>query len=222
MRRFGRLTVLAVLVLLVPQLSGCGQRVVAKTLKESTLVISADGRLTAYLVGEFDKSYYDLTELAAMAEDEAVEFGGGIEDAAPVKMESVEPAEDGSNRVVVTYSFDSADSYEEFIEDTLFYGTVEEALARGYGSGVSLQNVNDGFIMTGQDLSQIQGKHLVVFCPKQVEISKEQETEKHFIIYCPDQVEYLSRGAVLNKDGSVDISWIEGTEYAPVYILLSK
>ena len=220
MRRFGRLTVLAGLVLLVTQLSGCGQQVVAKTLKESTLVISADGRLTAYLVGEFDKSYYDLTELAAMAEDEAAEFGG-TGDTAPVKVESVEPAEDGSSRVVVTYAFDSADSYEEFIEDTLFYGTVEEALAQGYG-GVSLQNVNDGFIMAGQDLSQVEGKHLVVFCPKQVELSKEQETEKHLIIYCPEQVEYLSRGVVLNQDGSVDISWIEGTEYTPVYILLKK
>ena len=221
MRRFGRLAVLAVFVLLVPQLSGCGQQVVAKTLKESTLVISGDGGLTAYLVGEFDKSYYDLTELAAMAEDEAAEFGGTGENA-PVKVESVEPAEDGSSRVVVTYSFDSADSYEEFIEDTLFYGTVEEALAQGYGSDASLQNVNDGFIMTGQDLSQIKGKHLVVFCPKQEELSEEQETEKHLIIYCPEQVEYLSRGAVLNHDGSVDISWIVGTEYTPVYILLSK
>lgn len=221
MRRFGRLTVLAVLVLSVIQLSGCGQRVVAKTLKESTLVISADGGLTAYLVGEFDKSYYDLTELAAMAEDEAAEFSG-TGDTAPVKVINVEPAEDGSSRVIVTYSFDSADSYEEFIEDTLFYGTVEEALAQGYGSGVSLQNVNDGFIMTGQDLSQVQGKHLIVFCPKQTELSKEQETEKHLMIYCPDRVEYLSRGVALNQDGSVDISWIEGTEYTPAYILLSK
>ena len=221
MRRFGRLTALAILVLSVTQLSGCGQRVVAKTLKESTLVISADGRLTAYLVGEFDKSYYNVEELAAMAEDEAAEFGG-IGDNASVKVVNVEPAEDGSSRVVVTYSFDSTDSYEEFIQDTLFYGTVEEALAHGYGSNVSLQNVNDGFIMTGQDLSQIQGKHLVVFCPEQVEFTKEQETEKHLIIYCPEQVEYLSRGATLNQDGSVDVSWIEGTEYTPVYILLSK
>ena len=221
MRRFGRLTVLAVLVLFVSQLSGCGQRVVAKTLKESTLVISADGRLTAYLVGEFDKSYYNVEELASMAEGEAAEFGGAG-DTAPVKVVSVEPAEDGSSRVVVTYSFDSTDSYEEFIQDTLFYGTVEEALAHGYGSNVSLQNVNDGFIMTGQDLSQIQGKHLVVFCPEQVEFTGEQETEKHLIIYCPEQVEYLSRGATLNQDGSVDVSWIEGTEYTPVYILMRK
>lgn len=221
MRRFGRLTALAILVLSVTQLSGCGQRVVAKTLKESTLVISADGRLTAYLVGEFDKSYYNVEELAAMAEVEAAEFGG-TGDTAPVKVVSVEPAEDGSSRVVVTYSFDSTDSYEEFIQDTLFYGTVEEALAHGYGSNVSLQNVKDGFIMTGQDLSQIQGKHLVVFCPEQVELTGEQETEKHLMIYCPEQVEYLSRGATLNQDGSVDVSWIEGTEYTPVYILLSK
>lgn len=217
MRRFGRL---ATLVLLAVLISGCGQAG-PETLEESTLVIFTDGRLTAYLVGEFDKSYYDLTELATMAQEEAAEFGGS-QDSAPVKMESVETAEDGSNRVVVTYSFDSAESYEEFIEDTLFYGTVEEALAQGYGSGASLQNVNDGFIMTGQDLSQVQGKHLVIFCPKQVEAAADQETEKHLIIYCPEQVEYLSRGAVLNRDGSVDISWIEGTESAPVYILLSK
>lgn len=220
MRRFGRLATLGLLAVLF---SGCGQALPeTETIEESTLVISADGRLTAYLVGEFDKSYYDFDELAAMAREEASEFGGSG-DTAPVKMESVETAAvDGGTRVVVTYSFDSADSYEEFIEDTLFYGTVEEALAQGYGSGVSLQNVNDGFIMTGQELSQEQGKHLVIFCPKQEELSKEQEAEKHLIIYCPEQVEYLSQGVVLNQDGSVDISWIEGTQYTPVYILLSK
>ena len=219
MRRFGWLTALAVLVLLVTQLSGCGQQVAAKTLKESTMVISTNGRLTVYLVGEFDKSYYDLDELAAMAEEEAAEFSG-TQNPAPVKVMSVDAA--GSSRAVVTYSFDSTDSYEEFIQDKLFYGTVEEALAQGYGSDVSLQNVNDGFVMTGQELTQVQGKHLLVFCPRQTEISQVQETEKHLIIYCPEQVEYLSRGAVLNQDGSVDVSWIEGTEYTPVYILLSK
>ena len=216
MRRFGWLTVP---VLLVSLLTGCGQAV-PKTIEESTLVIFKDGRLTAYLVGEFDKSYYDLTELTAMAQDEAAEFGG-TKDTAPGKMESVEPAEDGSGRVVVTYTFDSAGSYEGFIEDMLFYGTVEEALAQGYSTNVSLQSVKDDTLLSGRELSQEPEKHLIVFCPKQAKTSQGDE-KKHLVIYCPEKVEFISEGAVLNKDGTVDVSWTEGEALAPVYILLSK
>ena len=216
MRRFG---CLAVPVLLVFLFTGCGQAV-PKTIEESTLVIFKDGRLTAYLVGEFDKSYYDLTELTAMAQDEATEFGG-TKDTAPVKMESVEPAQDGSSRVVVTYTFDSAGSYEDFIEDTLFYGTVEEALVKGYGSNVTLQNVKDDSLLTGRELSQEQERHLIVFCPKQTKTPKVGE-EKHLVISCPEKVEFLSGGAVLNQDGTVDVSWTEENALTPVYILMKK
>lgn len=216
MRRFGWLAVPALFVALF---SGCGQ-VVPETIEESTLVIYEDGRLTAHLVGEFDKSYYDLTELTAMAQDEAAEFGG-VEETAPVRMESVELAEDGSGRVVVTYTFNGTDSYEEFIEDTLFYGTVKAALAQGYGGDVTLQSVKDGSLMAGSELSQKQEKHLIVFCPKQGPLSQNGE-EKHLVIYCPEQVEFVSEGAVLKQDGTVDVFWTEGTAITPVYILMDK
>ena len=220
MRRFGKLAALGLLVVL---LSGCGQVVPeTETIEEPTLVIFADGRLTAYLVGEFDKSYYDFDELAAMAQEEASEFSGSG-DTAPVKMESVETsAVDGGTRVVVAYTFDSAASYEGFTEDTLFFGTVEEALSQGYGSDVTLLNVKDGSILTGGQLSQNQEKHLVVFCPKPAEPSQEQDGEKQLVICCPWRVGFLSEGAALDQDGGVRISWTEGSKYAPVYILLGR
>lgn len=220
MRRFGKL---AALVFLAVLLSGCGQVVPeTQTIEESTLVISADGRLTAYLVGVFDKSYYDLDELAAMAQEEAIEFGGS-EDDAPVKMESFETeAVSGGTRVVVTYTFDSAASYEGFIEDTLFFGTVEEALLQGYGSDVTLLNVKDGTLLTEGELSQNQEKHLVVFSPKPMELSQEQGGEKQLVILCPWRVGFLSEGASLDQEGGVRISWTEGSGYDPVYILLSR
>ena len=187
-------------------LSGCGQAVVPKEIMEPTLVIDSDGRVTAYLVGEFDKSYYNLSELTAMAQEEATEFSSASRDGtAPVTLKSVEAAEDGSSRVVLAYQFDGTDSYKGFIGNELFYGTVEEALFRGYIQDVILQSVESEESLVRETLEEQKEKHMII-------------TDAAAVIYCPEKVAYLSAGAVMKEDGSVDAS------QAPevVYILLKK
>lgn len=186
-------------------LSGCGRTAVPRTVEEPTLVISEDGSVTAYLVGKFDKSYYDPDELTAMARAEAEDFGESAVGAAPVTVESVQVSQDGSGRVVVTYAFGSTTSYEGFIGDRLFYGTPAEAIESGYGIGVTLQSVKGAAPLTREDLLQQAKRHLVI-------------TDAAVSVYCPEKVEYLSEGAVLNEDGSVDTSQADGL----VYILLKK
>lgn len=240
MKRFERLAAFGLLAAL---LSGCGQAE-PQIIEESTLIISGDGGVTAHLVEEFDRSYYDPTELAAMAQVEAdlgeafpwvdlteletmarsAEGDDASADSGAVKLQGVETAQDGSSRIIVTFTFDSTDSYEVFTEnrEILFYGTVAEALARGYGSGVSLQSVNDGTVLTGAGLSQESDRMLVIYCPDQEDSALETGEEIHFVIYCPSHVEYVSQGASLNQDGSVDAFWVKGTSYTPVYLLLRK
>lgn len=218
MRKFGKLA--AVSGLLVVLLSGCGQAAAPEDIRESTLSISASGQLTFSLVGEFDRDYYDLAELRAMAEENAAVFGGSAEAGNDgtgtggsgtdhVTVKSVEAAQDGSSRVVVTYSFDSAESFESFLAyydlgERFFYGTVAEAAARGY-EAVTLQSAQSGDSMMAGALLQEPERHLIV-------------TDTAAYVYCPDRVEYISEGAVLNQDGSVDTTKASGL----VYILLRK
>lgn len=217
----------AILVLFAIMLSGCGQSGVPKDIRESTLVIDKSGRVTAYLVEEFDKNYYNISELSAMVQEDAANFGGSEANSKQVKIMGVDAMEGDSSRVVVTYRFDDTGSYEELIKDQLFYGTVAEAIQRGYAKGVTLQSVQDGTLMTETDLMQNLGEHLVIFYPEQVQpdqvkLNPEAEEQGQIVIYCPDKVEFVSQGAVVNQDGSISITWVEGSDYEPVYILLKK
>lgn len=202
MRRFVRLV--AVFILLAVMFSGCGQATVTEDIQKTTLVIDNKGGVTAYLVGEFDKSYYDLSELTAMARDEAAEFSAGKSGSAAVTVEKVETAQDRS-RVVVEYVFDGTESYQDFLGERLFYGTVSEAIAQGYCRGVELKNVNDGSLLSEDDLAGEAKKHLIV-------------TNAAAVIYCPDKVSHIGGEAFLNQDGSVDTTQTEGV----AYILLKK
>ena len=229
MRKVDRLV--SACILLAALLVGCGQTTeISGDVQKPTLSVSKEGQVTAYMVGEFDRSYYSLEELKDMAVAEAAGFGGSLGEVAPVRVESVKAADDGSDRVVVTYIFDSPESYEGFLrtvlrnDELLFYGTVAEAMAQGYVGNVTLQSVKDDSLMTGGALAQKQEAHLIIYRPDPTESSEDSEEKKitHVAIYCPERVEYVSPGAVINEDGSVDTIWIEGDVYEPVYILLRK
>lgn len=204
MRKYGRLAAASLAVLLL--VTSCGQAGGPDHPEGPALVLAGDGKVTAYLVGEFDKDYYSLDELETMAKEEAAAFGGAGEGgAAPVSVEKVEAYADGSGRVIVTYGFDSTGSYEAFIGGQLFYGTVSEALLQGFARDVVLKSVSGDTQMNADELSQQSGLHLIV-------------TDVSAVIYCPEKVTHVSAGAVLNQDGSVDVSQAGGT----VYILLRK
>lgn len=228
MRKVGRLG--AACILLTVLLSGCGQGGIPENVQEPTLAVTDGGQVTACMVGQFDKFYYDLDELAKMARAEAAAYGGALGEKAPVRVDGVKASDDGDNHVIVTYIFDSPESYEDFLrtvlqfDELLFYGTVSEAFAQGYGDGVTLKSVKDDTIMTGAELAQNQEKHLIIYRPDIEEPSEDSEKENitHVTIYCPEEVEYVSQGADINQDGSVDTIWTEGDVYEPVYILLRK
>ena len=210
----------AILVLFAILLSGCGKSKVPKDIRESTLVIDSNSRVTAYLVEEFDKNYYNLSELTTMAQMQAAEFAG-------VQFVSVENVQDDNSRVVINYQFDETDSYEKFTGDELFYGTVAEVIQQGYDSGISMLSVKDGSILTTEKLLQKLGQHFIIYYPipvkpEEVKLNPESEEHRQISIYCPEAVEYVSQGAVVNQDGSITISWVLGNDYIPVYILLKK
>ncbi len=206
MRRAGKLV--AGLCLAALLCAGCGQEQGPATVKENALVISDKGEVTAFVVGELDRSYYDREELANMARAEADAFNERYKtgEQALVSVEQVEPLEE-TGKVVVTYHFDSADSYSQFMgqyeDSSLFYGTVAEAASRGYLSGAGLADVKDGTSLTEEGLKQHGERYLVI-------------TSAKASVYCPAKVTHVSKGAAMNEDNSVGTFQAEGT----VYILL--
>jgi len=202
--RRGRLA-LGILAMLL--LTGCGQAKLPDKIDEPTIAIDGEGRVTSYLVELFDKEYYDITELTSMAISEAAEYNTGkqAESGVPVTVEKVEELKDGSQKIVVTYKYDGAETFSDFNGSILFYGTVKEAMDAGYDLAGSLKSVKDGSMISGEQVMGDSEKHVVI-------------TQEKVRIYCPQKVAYISEGAVYEKDGSVDATQASDT----VVILMKK
>lgn len=184
-------------------LSGCGEAKLPEVIQAPTVAVTKEGDVRVWLLGDFDKSYYSVSELTDMAEDEAVQFNAAKNSQSAVSVESVETVPGAASRVMVSYRFDSCASCEEFLGSQLFYGTVGEALERGFSADVILRSVGGGELFTEAQLRQAKDKYLLI-------------TDMKANIYCPRAVTHISNDALENQDGSINPSMVEG----PVYILL--
>ncbi len=207
MKRNRRFVVLA--CLLVAVLAGCGQTGVPEEVESATISVDRNGGMTYYLIGEFDKDYYSLPELSAMAADEAEEFNKDAGGKLSVAVDKVETLQADESKVLIVCRFDGYASFNGFNNKfnkkfgSFFYGTVEEAFEQGYIKDALLKSVKDDSLKTEEQLKQEGTKKIIV-------------TDGKVVIYCPAKVTYISEGAVLNEDGSVDVSSADGM----VYILM--
>ena len=142
-----------------------------------------------------------------MAVREVTQFNEGRAQDALVTVEKIEALPDNSGKAAVTYQFGNWQSCTDFIGNDFFYGTnelfygmVSEALSMGYGSEAILKNVKDNTLFTGEQLKQASDQYMIV-------------TDVKANIYCPGKVTYLSDGASLNEDGSVNTFEVEGLAY---------
>lgn len=192
-------------------LTGCGQAKVPETVEKTTLWVEKGGAVHLYLVDEFnEKAYYDVPGLTRMAMEEAEKHNkehAGIDGKAVVVEKVEKNAADGRIHVNYTFADGKAFSEFEFIDETLFYGTVKEAKAAGYSLGnVALVSAKDGNMTTGAALeSSVEEKHILI-------------TNQRAVIYCPYQVTHVGEGAVCREDGTVDTTKTEGD----VFILMKK
>ncbi|MBD9082767.1 MAG: hypothetical protein EGR48_04235 [Lachnospiraceae bacterium] len=194
--------------ILVLSLSGCGQTAkLPEEVVNTSLVVEKDGKVISYLVNTFDKDFYSLDGLEEMVKNEAEEFNAAHTDTPEeaLTVKTVQALGDGS-MVQVVQEFDSADSYAEYNDQDLFYGTRVEALAQGNPVNKELVNAADGTPADPDKLEKVLEKgHLII-------------TNASAYIYCPYPVLYISEGVVMGEDGCVDASQSDGV----VTILMKK
>lgn len=196
-RRMGKFIRASCLLLCLLILAGCGTGV-PDTIDTPTVSVGKKGQITLWQVGTFDRDDYILSELQTFAEEEAARFNlsGGQ---GAVTVESVEALED-SPLVVVRYEFDGWESCTQFCGEIFFVGTVREAGLQGFSTGVALTGVKDGVPLPEGQMGQWPDRRLVI-------------TNMKTRIYCSGSVTHVSGGTVVNKDGSVDTSGVEGLAY---------
>jgi len=181
-------------------LVGCGDVKVPDVIDSPAVAVDRKGEVMLWQVGEFNREDYILEELRTMAVEEAAQFNmeKKVDDA--VAVEKVEALEGG--RVIVEYRFDGWESCTDFVDETLFYGTLKEAAVNGYDAGavMALRSVKDGSLPEEGVQGGWMGRPIVI-------------TDMKADVYCYGTVTYISEGAVLNEDGSVDTSGVEGIAY---------
>ena len=191
---------------LMLSLTGCGKAAkLPETVVNTSLVVEKNGKVVSYLVNTFDKDFYSLDGLTQMVQEEAEEFNAAHGDAAepPMAVKTVQMLEEGAT-VQVVQEFADTESYADYNEQELFYGTRVEALAEGIS--VDLVSAADGTPAEEQKLNKALDKnHMII-------------TNASAYIYCPYPVLYLSEGVVMGEDGYVDASQSDGV----VTILMKK
>lgn len=176
-RRAG--VILSVLLLPSVLLMGCGNSKIETT----TLNIDKDGKVRSTIVEEFGESYYDLQELSDMAAKEASAYNSEYINE-KVFLESVTEDEE-SKAVTMVMSFNSTSDYSHFNQVSLFYGTVQEALDKGYKVSDELVD-KDGQSLGADALKDNLDKHIVI------------TTDRSNII-TPYNISYMTKGIQLKS-----------------------
>lgn len=118
-----RKRVIALALLSVLFLSGCGDDA-----NVSQLTIDKDGAVKSYIVEDFTASYYNAEELqTGVTED--INYFNEENDGTVIELTKF-AYEEGVVKATIKYQ--NADLYEKFNEETLFVGTIEEAVAENY------------------------------------------------------------------------------------------
>ena len=117
-----------IMIMMMPVfcISGCG----SKAPKVTTLTVDKDGQVFGTIIEDFDEPYYDLNELTDMA---AKEISAYNSDFLSEKVFLDSATEDQENKkVTITMHYNGTSDYSHFNQSFLFYGTVQEALDKGY------------------------------------------------------------------------------------------
>ncbi len=201
MRSYSRkmLVMTFALTLALLSMTGCGE---AKT-GITSVVIDKEGKVTHEIYEKFDRDYYDLQGLSDMAAQEISEYNVEY-DTPKVTLGKAELIEDDKvARLSMVY--ESASDYSHFNQVSLFYGTVQEAIDRGYEVSKGLVN-SSGEKIDQEVIDKSLENHIII-------------TSEKIDVITPYNIEYMSNGVSLNGKKEADLSAVTADS---VQLLLSK
>lgn len=180
-------------------MTGCGSAELPETIDKTTISIDKEGVITSYLVEEFNKEYYSVSELKDMATEDAAAYNAEHQndETIPLRVEKVELIGSG-DKVMVQHIYDEDETYAEYNNSLFFYGTVEDAVEEGFDLSALLTAVKDGATLASEELMKKPEKSYVLI------------TDAKAVFYCPRKVTHVGDGVVYLEDGSVDTTKVNG------------
>ncbi len=149
---------LLVAVMAMTFLCGCAEQK-PEEIGATTVYVRNDGSIVATFVEDFSQSYYDTEELKADSEASVLAYNTSAgEDKVEMTFFEVE-----GNIAKMQMEFADAESYTDYIGETVFHGTVAEALEEGYDLKFSLTNAQDANDVIGEhELLSMQSSNIII------------------------------------------------------------
>lgn len=197
MKRWKNCCRIAAIGLSVLLLTGCGDNKLPTDYEKTSVILGETGSVKLLLIEEFDRDYYDVDELSAMAKTEVTSFNEEHQEEAV--LESIVRHQDDSH-VELTYSFENADCFSDFTGSSLFYGTVQEALDRNVKFPSGFRAAKDGSVIADIEVKASKKYYIMA-------------TDEKCIIYSSLKPFCFSEGVVITEDGGIDLGSTVGTAY---------
>lgn len=189
---------LACIGLCIAALTGCNSIPEIDKVEESTLYISKEGSITAFLVDTFEKSYYDQNELEAMIQEEIKEYGQSVKLS---RISSKSMIDTGIDGIIVQMEYADGISYTGFNGKKLFYGTIAEAYEAGYKINVIVKDMSDASkVISESEIKAMSDKHILI-------------VEENIKVSVPSKILYVSGGVSVLKNTEAVVNHETGYSY---------
>lgn len=215
MKRKGLLTAVVMLAAIV--LAGCGESVpVIGEVETSSIYLTKEGTVTAFLVEEFGEEYYSESELEEMIcleiEDYCSQAKAGEGEMDPVSLTQIlGPGEKAGlvgqsvSSVTVQMEYASPEDYSAYNRKVLYLGTVWQAQVEGYPIKSDLKSVSDDSVLPKRQAQEMENYYILI-------------TQESIPVHVPYDVMYVSDGVTV--DGST-VSF-DGTDGGFAYVIMKK
>ena len=194
-----RFTGICIALVMAIGLFGCG----AEITQDTTVSLDKNGKITNTIYEDFGEDYYDISELTKMAEDEISSFNSERL-SEKISLASVDKISDGT-LVKMVLNFETTGDYADFNGVALYYGTVQDALDRGYEISSELIDEN-GLKISSETIEKSKNNHIIITTDKSVFIT-------------PYDIVYSTNGVSLNGKKEAVLSSSMSDE---IQLILSK
>lgn len=186
-KKKNQLLFLILLVLTILMVTGCGGQS-AELADKSSIRVFSDGHIEVRIVESFDQDYYNESELMEMVTEEITTYNikrGGE----PIKVLSEELV---NQQMILELAFEDSDSFNDYMPDTIFFGTVNDAYQEGYDFNRSLSVVGkDGATIGKKDLLNMAKHKLIIYTGETA-------------VLAPNKITYYSQGMNLLDTKTVE------------------
>jgi hypothetical protein len=155
--KFINLTKVLILLLIMSLFTGCGNK--EEEFAETAVIINAKGIVTNEIVEPFDKSYYDENELRDIIDKELTGYCRSIDDENACRLDSLSVREGVATAKI---EFSDYNAYAGFNEVDFFYGTINEAVEKGYSTDVTMKSADDDSTISRYEFEALGENRLVV------------------------------------------------------------